>query len=78
MLPCVQIAVDRAAPQDEVSGHHSYLGGVGQGSGPPTGAGGPLRGGAGALPGAYGALPGGLDFGGGVRTWLTSSSCLQN
>lgn len=59
-----QVAVDRAAPQDEERGSSGYgqNAHLGQG-GSLGGAGGPLRGSsAGVSAGGYGALPGSLDF----------------
>lgn len=68
-----QIAVDRAAPQDEVANvpYMSGFGGVGSFSG---GAGGPMRGGNAPLLGSgYGSLPGNLDFNSGVRSLCNCS-----
>lgn len=62
----VQIAVDRAAPQDEMA-NVAYMNSVAASAVAPGGAGGPMRGNNAPVPGSgYGALPGSLDFNTGV------------
>lgn len=64
----VQIAVDRAAPQDEMA-NAAYLNHVGPGAAAAStgGAGGPIRGSNAPLPGSgYGGIQGNLDFNAGV------------
>jgi len=61
-----QIAVDRAAPQDEMS-NMSYMNSVGGLGSLSQGAGGPMRGSNAPLQGSgYGSLSGNLDFSSGV------------
>ncbi|CAK9223878.1 unnamed protein product [Sphagnum jensenii] len=63
-----QIAVDRAAPQDEMA-NAAYLNHVGPGAAAAStgGAGGPIRGSNAPLPGSgYGGIQGNLDFNAGV------------
>ncbi|CAM6046692.1 unnamed protein product [Sphagnum compactum] len=63
-----QIAVDRAAPQDEMA-NAAYLNHVGPGAAAAStgGAGGPIRGSNAPLPGSgYGGIQGNLDFNSGV------------
>lgn len=61
-----QIAVDRAAPQDEMS-NMSYMSSVGGLGSLSQGAGGPMRGSNAPLQGSgYGSLSGNLDFSSGV------------
>ncbi len=69
----MQIAVDRAAPQDEMA-NAAYLNHVGPGAAAAStgGAGGPIRGSNAPLPGSgYGGIQGNLDFNTGV------SYCIQ-
>lgn len=63
-----QIAVDRAAPQDEMA-NSPYMTSASLSSIPTGGAGGPMRGSNGPLGGGgYGNLPGNLEFNSGVST----------
>lgn len=72
LLQLGQIAVDRAAPQDEMA-NSPYMTSASLSSIPTGGAGGPMRGSNGPLGGGgYGNLPGNLEFNSGVSSFSLS------